>query len=236
MTMQFPAQLSVNLLPETKALIQQATALREAGQTITITDTDSYKSAADQLQVIKGLAKRLDTDRKSITKPIDDLKAEVMDFYRPATTALTDAETLIKKAINAYDHEQDRIRRAQEAAAAEAARKEREKLEAQAAKAEAAGKTERAELLQERAASVVAAPVAIAEPPKVEGVSKRVTYKAVVVDVMALVKAVAAGTVPVTVLVPDQAALNRMANALKGQLNYPGVTVEAETVISSRSK
>jgi membrane peptidoglycan carboxypeptidase len=70
---------------------------------------------------------------------------------------------------------------------------------------------------------MVTAPVIAAPVQKTAGISTRSNWTAEVVDLMELVKAVAAGTHPLSLLQADTAKLTQMAKALKSELNIPGV-------------
>lgn len=234
---QFPKIVKVNLLPETIALIQQAGELSTSAKLITIETPEQYQVAASEMAKIKGLFKHLDADRKSNTKPIDDLKSEVMEFYRPMLDSLNAAEALVKKAMITFDQEQEKARRIAEAAAAEKARKEQEKLNARAAKAEEKGQVEKAAALQEQAATVIAMPVHVAAAPKVSGVSTRTNYSAEVTDLRALLQAVIDGKAPINAVCADMKFLNAQAKALKDNFEgmYAGCKLLTDTSLSSRS-
>lgn len=230
---QFPMTLQVTLLPETVTLIQQAEEIA-ATNGITIETAEDYRRAAGELQKVKGLFKSLDAARKQTLEPINSAKDEVMGFYKPMLERLTTTEGLIKGGMTKFDEEQDKARRIAEARAAEDARKEQEKLEAKAEKLAEKGKTEQAQALQMQAASVVAAPVA-SVPIKTDGISKRVNYSAEVNDLMALVKAVAAGEVPINAIQADGKFLNQMAKALKENFSYPGCSLKKESIVSAKA-
>jgi hypothetical protein len=69
---------------------------------------------------------------------------------------------------------------------------------------------------------------------RANGASYRENWKAEVVDLTALVKAVAEGSVPVTCLKPDTAELNRLAKVFKNTRKIEGVRQYAETVQAVR--
>lgn len=230
----FPMVIRADLLPETRELLVNATAMAQRAQHIVIDDMPGYEVAAVELSKIKASIKSIDEQRKAITKPIDDAKAQVMDYVRPFTTALTDAETLIKNAMVSFNERQDAERRRQEAIAAEEARKQQEKLLAKAEKLEEKGKVEQADTLRDEAYSVVAAPSAVV-PPKSAGISTRYTYGAEVIDLMALVQAVAAGTAPLQALQADSKFLNAQAKAFKEAFNFPGCKLTKAAGISARA-
>ena len=203
---------------------------------VNITDADSYATAAGELAKIKAVAKKIDADRKELTKPLDDEKAKVMDYVRPYTTALGNAELAFKNALLAYEQEQTRRRELAEAEEAERLRKQQEALAKRAEKAEASGHEEKAETLREQAATAVyVAPAPIAAPPKVSGLSSRKTYSAEVTNLMDLVKAVAEGRAPLKYLVADMKVLNTIAGALKNDFDVPGVKLVISASLSSRA-
>jgi hypothetical protein len=137
---------------------------------------EHYEAAGADLTRVKAAQKRLEAVRKAITQPLDAAKKAVMDFFREPEARLVDAESRIKRAMISFSDEQDRIRRAEQQKADEAARKERERIEAQAIKAQASGKVEKAEALQQRAQTVVA-PIISRAPPPVTGINTREVWK-----------------------------------------------------------
>lgn len=219
---------------ETKELQQESTTALQVAKDFRVTNTEQYLASAGRLQAIKALSKKLDETFDPHIKRAFDAHRSLVAEKKVHQQPLIEAEGHIKRAVLGYQQEQERIRREAEAKAQEEARKEREKLEARAAKAAAAGKTEKAEALQQSAAAVVT-PIITSTTPKVSGISTRVTYKATVIDKLELVKACAAGTVPLNALDVNMPFLNNQARAMKETLAYPGVKVEQETGIASRS-
>lgn len=107
------------------------------------------------------------------------------------------------------------------------------KLETRAAQTQERG-AEKAEFLNQQAAAVVAPTVQV-DVPKVAGLSTRKAYKAKVIDLMALVKAIAEGKAPVAYVLANEQVLNKMAAALKEQMSIPGVELEEDTIKSSKA-
>lgn len=105
------------------------------------------------------------------------------------------------------------------------------KLETRAAASEQRG-AERVEMLNQQAASVVA-PIAQVDIPKVTGLTSRKNYKAKVTDLMVLVKAVAEGKAPLAYVLANDSVLDKMAKALKQQMNIPGVELVEESIKAS---
>lgn len=119
--------------------------------------------------------------------------------------------------------EQDRLRREAE----DRAEKERARLLARATKAEEKGKADRAEDLAAQAAAVMpVVPVVQAAAPQIKGVSTRKTWQVKSIDKSALIQAAAKDTNLHAYLVVDETALRKIAVALKGEINIPGVTFE----------
>lgn len=220
--------------PNSQALVQESADVLVQARAFKIVTADDYREAGERLKLVKGLDARIsDFFDPHIKRAYDAHKALVADKNR-AAAPLKDAETVYKRLIRGYEDEQEKIRLAAQAKAEEAARKERERLEKQAQKAAEQGKAEKAAQLETRA-QTVATPVIASSTPKLEGISTRVSWKAEVVDKMALVKAVAAGTVPLTALEPNLTFLGQQARSLKSELNYPGIRVFEDRGISSRS-
>lgn len=219
---------------ETTEIAAESTTTLTAAQAFRITTADQFIESGDKLKGIKALSKKIDDTFDPHIKRAFEAHRSLVAEKKTHQGPLQTAEALIKRQIMSYQQDEERKRRELEAQAQEAARKEREKLEARAAKAEASGKTEKAEALQMAAASVVT-PIIANTTPRVSGISTRTTYRAEVVDKMELVKAVAAGTVPLAALDVNTAYLNGQARLNKESLAYPGVKVVQETGIASRS-
>lgn len=215
--------------------------IRQASST-TLTEAKAFKiataqqftDAGEKLKGIMALKKRISDVFDPHIKRAHDAHKSLVAEKKEHETQLIEAEGHIKRAMIGFQQEQERIRLEAEARAQEAARKEREKMEAQAAKAAEKGKVERAEALQQQAAAIVT-PILAPTTPKVSGISTRTTYKATVVDKLALIVAVAEGKVPLNALDVNMPFLNNQARAMKETLAYPGVKVEQETGIASRS-
>lgn len=223
-------------IPDAEETAQEAASttaltLREV-QTLEVVSQQTYEVAADILQQIKSRYKAIEEERKRILRPLDESRRKIMDLFRPALDNLVDAEKMVKAGMRDYSQEQEKIRQEEEAKAREAARKEADRLQKRALRAAEKGHDEQAAALQEMAESV---PVPIVAPqPKVAGISTREAWKAQVVDKATLIKAVAEGKVPDAVLDPNMKALNEMARALKGSLNYPGVKAIVEETVVAR--
>lgn len=210
--------------PRVKPVAKEVAGLTQQAEAFQVTDADSYEHGAEVLRSIKSMYNTVETKRKAITSPLDQAKRQVMDLFRPFTDSLSSAERTLKKRLIGWKNEQERIAREEQRKAEEAARKERERLEKQAAKAEEAGRTERAEVLRDRAEFTV--PVAPAPAtPKVSGLSDRKVWRFEIVD---------AAKIPREYLIPDEKRIGGVVRALKQDANIPGVRVYEESTLAAR--
>lgn len=219
--------------PNAQKDISGANLSLELASSFVVDSNEMYKVAGAELKSVKARCNAMDEKRKKFTKPLDSLKKEWMDFFRPAIAALTAAENHYKRKMIAYTNEQERIRQIAQAEADRKARKEREALEAKAAKAEAANKPERAEVLREQA-EYVQQPIYNAPVPKVSGVSQRSTWGFELTSKSELIKACASGKVPHQALEINTVFLNQQARALKKELDYPGIKVVEKKGLASK--
>lgn len=182
---------------------------------------------------------------KEFFKPMKDAaKAShqaICDRENSFLEPLIQAEEIDKKKVIVFQAEEDRKREEQtrkdEAARQERERKERERIEAQAAAARAAGKTEKAEALEEKAASVVAEPTFKPSPAasKAQGTSFKSIWKGEITDIKALCQSILDGRVAPDVIAPNDSAINKLAGVCKNQMVIPGLKFYEEKVMSVRS-
>jgi len=214
-----------------------------------VTTPQLYTQAADYLQRIKGAQKKLASKKVLLLGPAKAVVKALNDFFAGPELELAEAESLFKRGMLAYDQEQDRLRQEEQRKLDALAAKERLKREAEArandekARLEReAGNVRKAEALEAKAnaAAVAAATIvpAIAQrdAPQVAGIVSRETWSALVLDKKVLIAAVAEGQVPEAALIPDSVFLNKMARALKKELNYPGVRAVVEKGLAAGSK
>jgi hypothetical protein len=221
-----------------------------------------FELASDDLKRVKGLQKEVEEKRTSITGPLNQAVKAVNDLFRAPKEYLDKAEATLKRSLVAYTTEQERLAALARAQAEAEARAERERLaqqereaqeaarraEAEAQEAAAAGDQEAAAKAIQKAqahqaqadmvamtANVMTVAPAMEAPAKVAGISGRMTYSAEVIDLLALVKAVAAGAAPIECLQADTKFLGAQARAFKkaGQL-FPGVVAKEERSIAAR--
>ena len=198
-----------------------------AAEARTITTAADATAVAQDLKEIKHKAREIEAMRKSLVAPIDEARARIQAFFKPPLDFLQKAESALKGKLLAYQDAERRI-------AQEAARKEAERLrklaEAKAKRAEKRGDVEAAEELREQPIIVpTAAPTAL------EGTSVRVLWRAELVDIRELCRAIADGKAPADLVRFEQAAGNRLATALKDAADVPGVRFTREESMAVRS-
>ena len=210
---------------------EQAVATLETSQNVTVTDATSLDTANEILRGIKKVRKEVKGVYRPILDRMNAQKNETMAEYKKYDEPLKEAEGVIKTAVGGYLDAQERIRQAAE----HKAEAERKKLEderlAEAKLLEDIGDTDAAAALVETPVEVTA-PVPAA--PKSHGISSSKRWSANVTDLMALVKAVAAGEAPLRYLKADQVRLNGIAADEKERFSVPGVEAVSKTVVSSR--
>jgi hypothetical protein len=217
---------------------------------LAVTDRDSYLNASQLLRSVKNLRAQIATwfaphieAAMETKRKAEAARKGLADERDRMEAPLVEAESRIKRALLAWDAKQEALRQEEERRLqAEAqARAETITLEAAAAmelEAAAAGN----DAMRQEAASIleqpVDAPVISVAPlnPKVQGITYRDNWKAhPTVDVKALAAAVAAGTVPVTFLIPNMTAINQFARATQGAQPVPGVKFFNDRQIAARA-
>ncbi len=209
--------------PDTTAVAEEATQVTVRAKQTQITTQAEYESAGEFAREIK---RRM----KAVSELMDPPIAKAHALHRDLTgrrkallMPLEQAERHVKGLMSSYLAEEDRKRREEEARlreearrkaeaeAAERRRAEEERRLAEASRLEAEGKAAEADrLVSEEIVTAPAEPepIVLATPkPSADGVSARETWKVRIVD---------ATKVPRQYLVPDEAALRRLATSLKG--------------------
>jgi len=217
------------------AVSKSQVALRKA-ETLEITTPDEYLATGVALREVKSRAKEIEEEKRLILRPLDEARRQIMALFRPAEDNLVQAERLLKAGMLDWTQGQERLRQQEQARLQEIARKEADRLAAEAERAAAKGQDERAAVLQKAAASASASAPVVAPPPGAPGTSIRQTWRAVIIDKLALIKAVAASEVSPDTLEPNMVILNQMVREVKGAISLPGVQAVAEETVVSRSE
>ncbi len=227
-----PDQRAVLVPSKVRGLAIEAEQTLVEAEVLTIENAAGYSSAAAWLQKIKAKAKALEDARREMTRPLDESKARIIDWFRGPLGLLGDAEAKIKSAMLAYTEaerraaEKEQRRLAEEAAAS--AERERAAILAEAAAHRQAGLDETAEDLEEEAEEVEPAPVVRVVPnlPRVSGIATRTVWKVRILDPDAI---------PREYMIPDEKQLLAIAKATKGAKRIPGVEFYSEAVLAARN-
>lgn len=200
---------ALQILIVDQATYDQATALRRGGEAL----ADSI------LEWFKPLKKKAFEAHKALCV------AETEQL-----TPLVSSVALLKRCMATWELEQECLRRAEEVRLTTLARQEQEELLLQVAvEAESLGAAQEDvdAILRE-----VPAPLAVTAPPtyqQASGYAQRETWRPEVYDLMALVKAVAQGSVPLAAVEANMTVLGAQARSLRSIFNWPGCRAVPET-------
>ncbi len=197
---------------------------------IDVADEETQGQVGDLVKMMQHRRKKLEDKRESLVKPLNSVVREINALFKPPRDQIDKIVTIAKKKMTRFAQAQIAIEQ------------EKKRIEREEAERERREATELAEALRKKA-GVEAEPIAetvilaaekkvekAAEPPKVAAsrgqestviVSK--TFKAEVVDLLALCQAVADGKLPTHVLEPNMTALNDIARTLKDEGTINGV-------------
>lgn len=229
-----PLQVTVQH-PTAAALARGADSALALVESFEVVDDASFELGGEELQAIKRKAATLEEQRKAITKPMDDAKKAVMDLFRGPTDLLAKAEGILKGKLLGYQAEQQRKAAEQRRILEQAAAAERAKLAAEAKRLEEEGRAGEAVVQRAIAEMVVAQPTTVAAAPKVAGLATRTTIEFEVVDLLALVKHVAAHPELIGLLQADSVRVRSYVKGLGLDTNLPGVRVfEKASLAASR--
>jgi len=230
-------------------LATEATTWAAKAGALRIVDRESCVNASHFLRSIKGLRAQIqqwfaphveaamETKRKA-----EAARKALVDEMDRMEAPLVDAEAKVKRALIAWETDQEARRQVEERRLQAEAQRQAEAatlaaaaaLEAEAVQTgDAAMLAEAHDILEQP----IEAPVVVVKPdvPKVQGVTYRDQWKAhPEIDVKALAAAVASGAVPVTFLQPNLTAINQFCRATQGTQPVPGVRFYNDRQIAAR--
>jgi glucan-binding YG repeat protein len=222
---------------EAQRTVEQTEIMVKTFDNYIVSTQDTYAKAGEDLLEIKSKIKELDELRKSLTKPLDESKKRIMDFFKKPLDVLENARVAVDNAARGWWNEQERLRQAEERRLAEIQRKADEELERQAreteekasklktAKAQEAAKVKAQELREKATATEAIAPVVESKVEAVSGMTMRDNWKFRILDV---------NLIPREFMIPDEKLINRLASATRGQQKIAGVEFYNEKTIVSR--
>ena len=103
------SNVAENQSKEVKLQAAQAEKFLLDAQGFEIETQDDYVLMAEALKHSKALFKNLDGEQKKATKPLNEAKKTIMDWFRPHLGFLTDAEKLMKCKMHKFIADQRNI-------------------------------------------------------------------------------------------------------------------------------
>lgn len=204
-----------SLTDEQKKAVVEAEGLAVRYSDVEIASNEQYAEAGEWLKEISGRIKDLEAMRLELTRPLDKIKKQWIEWFARPLDKLKAADGAVRGSMRAFMAEQEKLRLAEERRLQELAEKEAKKLEAAAKKAEAKGQEEKADQLREKAEQAAAVvPVVASKVEKVAGVALKQYWKFKIVDEALL---------PREFLCPDEKKLGEHARLTKGQAPIAGV-------------
>ena len=198
-----------------------------------VTNEKEFIKACEALTIIKQLQDKVDEVFDPVVSAANRAHREAIDAKKKVRDPLNIAELHLNNKIKPYRFEMERRQREKEKEIEAALKKqEEESIMAMALEAENAGAHDAAENIIGR--TVVPMPVILGSPTPKTNVSFTKRWSAHVYDLTALIRAVAEGKVHQTVIEPNMPELNKIAAALKGNMNIPGVRAVETTGTSTR--
>jgi membrane protein involved in colicin uptake len=121
-----PVEIQTEIETELTAIMNGSSAIDK------INTQPQYDNAVQLTREIKRVSNRLETQRKELVAPFNGHVKWINDWFKNPGARLLALEMDLKRALQEYQREQERIRLEAQRKADEAARKERERIEAQA--------------------------------------------------------------------------------------------------------
>lgn len=198
----------------------------EAKKVLAINTPEEAENATNLGRLLQAGAKESEIFFVPIKRQIDAFKAPVLQHQSELECSLDVEKRRLGCLLTAWTDRVERERlEAERKAREEAERLAREEQLARAVELDVSGDHEAAEqVLSEQvfAPAIVQAVMA----PKIKGQVSKATYKCVVTDFMALVKAVADGKAPIQCLSANTEFLNAQARSFRQAFSFPGCELD----------
>ena len=243
---------------EAQKAVEETAIMVKSFDNYIVSAPEEYKGANDDLRRIKVKTKQLDDLRKSLTKPLDESKKRIMEFFSKPLEFLEKAESAVKSAMLNWQQEQERIRLEEERKIQEAARKEEERLRKIKEEQERVWREKQealrkeAERLENEGKSKEAMKALIeAEKAKIKADERAAQAEEISVPVPVLESKVEkmaglstrtiwkfritdSNKIPRQYLIPNEKMLGDVAKTTKGSLQIDGVEFYSEEILSSK--
>jgi hypothetical protein len=216
---------------ETTPVEEKALSIVDQAKAVKVTDPETYTAAGSLWKSIGDMIKEVEDTFNPIVSAAHAAHKAAVEKRAKYLDPLTAARKSVKGLMSAYDAEQERIRKAEEARLAEIARKQAEEqalLDAIAAEEEAKRNGATKEEAKKEADAIIAEPVYVppvvlpkATPKLQGGPVYRTVWKARIVNER---------LIPREYLTVDMVKINGVVRSLKGATNIPGVMPYEERV------
>lgn len=208
---------------------------------IDVTDEETQGQVGDLVKMMQHRRRKIEDKRESLVKPLNAVVREINALFKPPRDQIDKIVAMAKKKMT-------RFAQAQVAIANEAKRQEREKAEAERREAQELADALRkkagqdavqvAQVVQEEAEKKVEVAAKPAKVAATRGQESTVivtkTWKAEVVDLLELARAIADGRAPITMIEPNMRALQDFARELKDEGTVNGVRIYLDVSTSVR--
>jgi hypothetical protein len=201
-----------------------------------VTTPEELEQANNAGRVLQASTKEVELFYKPLKQQVDAFKAPLLAHEKEFAVPVEAEKRRLGGLITGFMQEQERKRQeAERVAREEADRVAREEQLARAVELEQAGDTEAAEQVLNE--PTMAAPVVIQQeaPVRMVGQVGKTTYKCIVEDVKALLRAVATGTAPMQCFTIDQGWLDKKAALDKEGFSLPGCKLDKQASTHFRS-
>jgi len=216
-------------------LEEQALTWPDRARAIAIRDQQSYTIAGTLLVDIADFEKQIIDHHKPIKESTHAAHKAAVSAEKRLLDPLQEAKGILRRGIGTWEADQERIRQEIERKAREEAARIEEEMRLQQAMAAEEMGADDAEIEAIMDTPIpMAAPVVAPTFDRVKGVSTQQRWKAEVIDIKSLCRAVADGFVPETYIEPNMPALNSRARAEKSAMKIPGVRAVPETTVAVR--
>lgn len=216
---------------ELQPIVTDVAAMAGTVDSIDVDDDETQGNLGDVVKLMMRRRSKLEQKRKSLVDPLNKVVKDINGLFKPPRDRIDQIIEIAKGKLNNYAQAKHAIEVEKSRLEREAARKERAEAEALAAALRAkVGEQEAAAIIERVQEQVETHTEEAAKPAKVAvvhgnvaSISTPVTWKAQVVDIVALCQAVVDGHFPAHVIEPNMRALNDLARQVRQERTANGV-------------
>lgn len=217
----------------TESIAETVAQAKELSATLRFPNAGQYAEADNAYNELHRAWSHGEDKRKELTGPLNEVIKKLNSIFKSKLDPLEELKRTLKRTMDRYATDELIWKR-----------EEQRKVDAAAKKKAEDEQLKRAEDLEKhgnnKAAEVVINQPTVALKTQVTGAtdegnsSVKTVWKAEVVNVKLFLNAVADGIIPLTAIEIKGATLDRMAQAAKGQLQFPGVEFKEVASVGAR--